>query len=305
MNKWILSALFIIVLGALVIDRGIAVQNAAQPTSKLQVVGSFYPMQYFASQIAGNTAEVITITPADAEPHDYEPSTGDIVKIDQAKLLILNGEVEAWGAKIKANLQGSSTTVITAGDGLFTRTLTENGSSSQDPHIWLDPILAKQEVAKISSALQQVNPSQVTLYQSNQQNLDIRLDQLDAQYKTGLAHCQKRDIVTSHAAFGYLGARYGLNQVAIAGLSPDEEPSAEQLATVTDFVKKNDIHYIFFESLVSPKLSQTIATETGVQTLELNPIEGLTAQDQQQGKDYFTIMESNLSNLQTALVCQK
>ena len=128
---------------------------------------------------------------------------------------------------------------------------------------------------------------------------------MDTEYKQGLSSCEGKNIITSHAAFGYLAAAYGLNQVPIAGLSPDAEPSPRQLADIAKFAKDNQVKYIFFESLVSPKLSQTIATEVGAQTLVLNPIEGLSEEEMSHGKTYFSVMQDNLTNLRTALQCTK
>ncbi|HSW97833.1 MAG TPA: zinc ABC transporter substrate-binding protein [Candidatus Saccharimonadales bacterium] len=272
----------------------------------LHIVTSFYPMYFFASQIAGDKADVYNVTPASAEPHDYEPTTQDIARIENSNLLVLNGgKLEAWGDKVKDTLQGSDVNVVTAGEGLADRTIEEEGKTIQDPHVWLDPILAKKEVAKITVALIAVDPKDTAYFQKNEKVLNTKLDMLNQSYKIGLTSCQKKDIVTSHAAFGYLGAQYGLNQVAISGVSPDEEPSAQKLAELADFVKKNDIKVIFFESLVSPKLSQTIANETGSQTLVLDPIEGIPEEQLKQGENYFTIMKQNLINLQTALKCSK
>ena len=124
-------------------------------------------------------------------------------------------------------------------------------------------------------------------------------------YRQGLSNCAEKNIITSHAAFGYLATTYGLNQVSISGLSPDAEPSPQQLADIVKFAKDSHVKYIFFESLVSPKLSQAIANEVGAQTLVLNPIEGLSDEELAQGKDYFSIMRNNLKNLQTALQCAK
>ncbi len=135
--------------------------------------------------------------------------------------------------------------------------------------------------------------------------LNQKLDQLDKTYAEGLKTCKQKDIITSHAAFGYLATRYGLNQVAISGISPDEEPSSQQLAEVAKFAKENDVKYIFFESLVSPKLSETIAHEIGAKTLVLDPLEGISDDDIKQGKNYFTVMENNLKNLQKALQCSQ
>ncbi|MCE9643126.1 MAG: zinc ABC transporter substrate-binding protein [Candidatus Andersenbacteria bacterium] len=288
-------------IGTLLVPRSKNTPTTQSP--KLQIIASFYPMAFFAEQIAGDNANVTNVTPAGAEPHDYEPSTQDIAQMEHASLIILNGNVEPWGDKIKTNLKNSSIKIITAGEGLATRTLTENDITSADPHVWLDPVLAKQEVRKISDAIIQIDPANKNLYTTNTNAVLQKLDQLDNTYKTGLASCTTKDIITSHAAFGYLAQQYGLNQLAIAGLSPDEEPSAQALIATAKFVQEHNVKYIFFESLVSPKLSQTIANETGAQTLELNPLEGLTKDQQQQGEDYFTVMYNNLHNLQTALSC--
>src|SRR6266480_1625675 len=126
-------------------------KNLANSSNKLQVTASFYPMYYFSSVIGGDKATVQNITPAGAEPHDYDPSTRDIANIQNSKLLVLNGgSLEAWGNKIKDNLQGTNTVIVTAGQGLATRKIKEEGKTGTDPHIWLDPILAKQEVARIN-----------------------------------------------------------------------------------------------------------------------------------------------------------
>lgn len=301
-SNLILGGLVLVgVLGGL-IAYGVSNKNTADST-KTKVVAGFYPMGYFASQIGGDMAEVRTITPAGAEPHDYEPTSKDLAAIETADLIVLNGGIEPWGEKVKVSLKEKSTIIVTAGDNLFTKEFTEDGQIEQDPHVWLDPQLAKQQVQKITQGFKKADPANASLYEANEKNLLNRLDGLDSSFRQGLTACTRRDIVTSHAAFAYLADRYGLKQVAISGLSPEEEPSAKDLAEVSKFVKDNDVKYIFFETLVSPKLSQTIATETGAQTLELNTLEGLTDDEIKDGSDYFTVMQSNLSNLQTALGC--
>lgn len=265
-------------------------------SNKLQVTASFYPLYFFASQIGGDKAEVKNITPAGVEPHDYDPSTQDIARIENGNMLILNGGVEAWGDKIKDNLKGKDVKIILAGEGLLTK---------EDPHIWLSPNLAKKEVAKITDSYISIDPANEDYYKNNEKNLNAKLDQLNTSYKTALANCQSKNIITSHAAFSYLAEQYGLKQIAISGLSPDEEPSAQQLIDVANFAKQNNVKYIFFETLISPKLSETIANEIGAKTLVLDPIEGISDDDIKQGKNYFTVMEDNLKNLQTALQCSK
>lgn len=270
---------------------------------KLQVTASFYPLFYFAQIIGGKHADVHNITPAGAEPHDYEPTTQDIARIERGDLLILNGGLEPWGDKIRAEVQGTKLQVVIAGQGLLSQRIVEAGQTAQDPHVWLSPPLAKLEVGRILDGFSAVDSANRDDYNEQAKLLEDELDQLDAAFRSGLSNCRRRDFVTSHTAFAYLAQAYELNQVSIAGLSPDSEPSARQLADIADLAKEKQIRFIFFESLVSPRLSETIAEEVGAKTLVLDPIEGLTDEQIRQGKSYFTVMRDNLANLQTALQC--
>lgn len=273
-------------------------RGAINQSGKLQVAASFYPLYFFAQQIGQDKTAVTNITPAGAEPHDYEPTARDMAIIENSKLIILNGNgFEAWGKRIEQNVNSTYTIVIKAGEGLA-------GESVLDPHIWIDPVLAQEMVDKILQGFSQVDSQNADFYRANAQFLKIRLDNLDKEYRNGLANCKSKDIITSHEAFGYLAKEYGLTQVPIAGLSPDAEPSPQQLANIVKFIKDNNIKYIFFESLVSPKLAQTIANETGIQTLVLDPLEGISKKDINKGEDYFSLMENNLINLKLALQCQ-
>jgi zinc transport system substrate-binding protein len=272
-------------------------------SNKLQVAASFYPLYYFASQIGGDKAEVINITPTGAEPHDYEPTARDIALIEQSQMLILNGlGLESWGQSIQQNINPQKTLLVFAKEGMIDGQMLDN---EVDPHIWLSPLVAENIVKNIADGFIKIDPANAQYYQANAENLKSKLENLDAAYRSDLANCRLKDFVTSHAAFGYLASTYGLKQINIAGLSPDAEPSPAQLAAITNIVKDKGIKYLFFESLASPKLAETIAAETGAQTLVLNPLEGLTKTEITQGKDYFTVMQDNLTNLQTALECQK
>lgn len=304
-KKYLIGVLLGIVCVGVIALLTRTIPTAPQPPGTLPVTASFYPLYFFAQQIGGDRVTVWNVTPAGAEPHDYEPTAQDIAHIEQSKVLVLNGGgLEPWGDSIRQNINPGHTTIVIAGEGLTTQHVMENNQDIIDPHVWLSPPLAKQMVDRITQGFITADPADASSYQANAAALTAELDDLDQAYRQGLAHCQQQNIVTSHAAFGYLATTYGLNQVPIAGLSPDAEPSAQQLAAIAQFAKNNHIHYIFFESLVSPKLSQTIATEVGAQTLVLNPIEGLTSDELAQGKDYFTEMRSNLAHLETALQCQ-
>lgn len=281
------------------------IQRPAVRSGKLQAAASFYPLYFFAQQIGGEKAMAINITPAGAEPHDYEPTARDLAQIEKSKVLILNGAgLEAWGNNIKQNLNSTNTVIVTVGEGLANQQITEEGKKITDPHIWLSPPLAKEIVDKIVQGFMQIDPVNKKYYQSNADTLKNELANLDKEYRQGLSNCLEKNIITSHAAFGYLAATYGLNQVPLAGLSPDAEPSPRQLADMVKFAKANKVKYIFFESLISPKLSETLATEVGAKTLALNSIEGLSEEEISQGKNYFTEMQNNLSNLRMALQCK-
>ncbi|KKT29190.1 MAG: ABC-type metal ion transporter, periplasmic subunit [Candidatus Collierbacteria bacterium GW2011_GWC2_44_18] len=270
---------------------GIGVRNDGR---KIRVVASLYPLYFLASEIGGDKILVRNITPSGTEPHDYEPTARDMAEIQKAKLLILNGgKLEAWGVKVKEDLKNVQ--VVEAGRGMFV---------GNDSHVWLSPQLAKKEVGNILAALILVDPKNEEYYSKNAKILNQKLDKLQEDYIQGLAGCMRKEVVTSHAAFGYLTREFGLTQVAIAGLSPDEEPSTKQMTEVARFAKEKNTKYIFFENLVSPKLAETIAEEIGAKTLILDPIEGISDNDLTQGKTYLTIMEDNLANLRTALECQ-
>jgi zinc transport system substrate-binding protein len=299
----VLGVVFIGLLTLLINNRKPVSVNS---TDKIEVTASFYPLYYFASQIGGDKASVINITPAGAEPHDYEPTPSDIASIENSKLLILQGTgLEAWGNDVKSNIDPTHTTIITVGQDLMTQNVVEDGNNIIDPHTWLSPPLASEMADKILAGFLAVDPVNKDYYQANEIKLKADLATLDTEYKQGLANCASKDIITSHAAFGYLATTYGLTQVPISGLSPDAEPSPKQLADVADFVKKNNVKYIFFESLVSPKLSETIARETGTKTMVLDPIEGIIPEDLAKGYNYLTVMESNLKNLELVLQCKQ
>lgn len=272
---------------------------------KLPVVVSFYPLYFFASEIGGEKASVINITPSGAEPHDFEPTARDMAKMENSKLIILNGgDLETWQNDIRKNIDPKSTQLVVAGEDLTMQKVTADGQVGIDPHVWLSPVLAQKMVDRIAQGFAQADSKNKDYYNANADALKNKLAQLDAQYEQRLSDCARKDIITAHAAFGYLVAEYGLKQVSLAGLSPDAEPSPSQLAEITKFARDNGVKYIFFESLASPKLAETLASEVGAQTLVLDPLEGLGADDLAQGKNYLTVMQDNLTNLRTALECQ-
>lgn len=274
-------------------------------SNKIQVAASFYPLYEFAKQVGGDKVDVTNITPPNEEPHDYDPSPTELVTAQNARLFIYDGAtIEPWVDRFLPNFKH---TIVKASNGVHLyQGEAEGGDTSpniKDPHFWLDPVLAKQIVTNIKNGLTKVDPQATDYFTRRADAYNVRLAKLDEDYKVGLKQCQTRTIITSHAAFGYLGRRYNLTVVPIAGLSPDEEPSAAKLANLAKLVKQKDIQYVFFESLVSPRLADTIASETGAKTLVFDPIEGISQADQQKGRDYISVQEENLRNLKQALAC--
>lgn len=264
---------------------------------KISVAASFYPLYFLAAEIGGDRAEVFSVTPAGTEPHDYELTPNEMMKIENSRLLVINGSgFEAWGEDIFKNIDPRETVAVRAGDGL--------PGDGSDPHFWLSPVLAGQMADNILAGFIKADPAGAAYYEIRAADLKNKLSALDAEYRAGLAGCAKKVIITAHAAFGHLAAAYGLEQKAIAGLSPESEPSPREMAAIASFAQANGVEYIFFESLVSPKLAETIAREAGAKTLVLNPLEGLTAEEIAAGQDYLSEMRRNLSNLRIALQCR-
>lgn len=273
---------------------------------KINIVTSFYPLQYLAETIGGEHVAVTGLTPPGVEPHDFEPSPKDIKAVSKADIFLYNGGgFEPWVSKwTTGNFEKMPYSVNMvkflqdAGVGLIDK------GNVADPHVWLDPSLMKKEVEILRDILATRDPSNESIYTSNASRLSDKLDALDAQYKESLASCEVRDIVVSHEAFGYLGRAYGISIISIAGISPDEEPSTKTLAHISDIAKERNIKFVFFEAVASPKLSLTIAREIGAETLVLNTLESLTAEELRQGKDYMLAMEENLNNLKKAMICK-
>lgn len=270
------------------------------PNGNLRVTASFYTLEFFAKKIGGEFINVYPLTPNGVEPHEYEPTPNDMTKILQSDILFLNGGgLETWQDKIRKNL-GKKTLVVIVGDELFEKSATDEFN----PHIWLSPRLAKIMTRRISAALQQADSVHKNYFEKRADFLEKELTELDGEFKASLNNCSKHTFITTHSAFGYLAKDYNLTEVAIAGLSPDSEPSPKQLARIASLAQNNDIKYIFSESLGSPKFSKTIANEIGAQTLTLDPLEGLSDKDIKNGENYFTVMKRNLNNLKIGLECK-
>ncbi len=253
-------------------------------------MAAFYPLAFAAEQVAGAGVEVKNLTPAGAEPHDLELTPGDVRAVDGAALVLYlgSGFMPGLEAALKERPGPSLELLAVARKGA-------GASLAGDPHVWLDPIRYAAMVRAIGAKLGK---------RPEADRLVRKLDRLDAEFRRGLAHCARRRIVTSHAAFGYLAARYGLEQVPLEGLSPEAEPPARTVARLVGLVRASGATTVFAETLISAKLAETVAREAAVGTAVLDPLEGLTSSEVAAGADYFSIMRSNLATLQKALGCK-
>ncbi|MDP4108926.1 MAG: metal ABC transporter substrate-binding protein [Bacillota bacterium] len=265
---------------------------------KLSVCTSFYAMYDFASKIGGDKINILNMVPAGTEPHDWEPSASDIANLEKADIFIYNGiGMESWTDKVLSSLENKKLTAVQASSGISLLGGTDKG----DPHIWLSPEKAKREMENIKNALSAKDPGNKNFYEENYKKYSAEFDALDGEFCSKLSPLPKKDIVVAHQAFGYLCADYGLNQIPIEGLSADSEPNPAKMAEIISIAKQKKIKVIFFEELVSPKVSETIAKAASAETKVLNPLEGLTDEQEAKGEDYFSLMRENLSMLEEAL----
>ncbi|MEH7307774.1 metal ABC transporter substrate-binding protein [Neobacillus drentensis] len=280
-------------------------EKIKEGTKKLQIVTTFYPMYYFTQKVAGSSANVELLIPNGAEPHDWEPTAKDMAKIQDADMFIYNSRYfESWTEKVLKSINDPNLTVVEASKGIELMNALESEeqhhgdhASSKDPHVWLSPVLAQQEVDTITQALEKQDPSNKNQYEKNADKFKSQLADLDHLYKETIDKAKKKEFVTQHAAFGYLAKQYGLTQIPIAGLSPDVEPTLGKLKELAEVTKKKNVKVIYFEGLTSSKVAQTLANEIGAKTEVLNPLEGLTKEDQEKGLDYIDVMKENLETL--------
>lgn len=307
---------------------------AETDSRKMKVFTTIYPLYDFVKNVGREKVEVSYLVPPGTEPHEWEPSPKDLAELQKADVFIYCGAgMEGWIDKaLKAiaapklvvvdssqNIQlisgndeedshdehGEQTAPDRDGKGKHNKEekpgQEHSHSAGTDPHIWVDPLNAVTMVENITAGLVKADPSNKEFYEANGVEYRKKLEALNEEYKSGLANATRKEFVTSHAAFGYLAGRYGLVQVPIRGLSPEVEPTPTRMAEVVKMAREKEIRYIFFESLVSPKISQVIATEIGAETLVLNPVDGLSQEELKAGKDYLSVMRENLVNLQKAL----
>ena len=300
-----------IILVTAVVALGLAAcgSNApARDSAQLRVVASFYPLAEAAHQVGGPHVVVTNLTPPGGEPHDLEPTTRQVDRILGADVVIEMGRRFQPGVEAATRHRPKGTTLAVLDQlGIPAGSVAEEGApgSGVDPHVWLDPTTMRSVVTAIAHTLERLAPTPTiaTDIRGRAAAYDARLAALGSEYAAGLRTCASRTIVTSHAAFGWLARRYHLEQRAITGLAPEQEPDPRRIAELVDLVRTEHLTTIFTETLVSPKVARALAREAGVQTAVLDPLEGLTAARLAAGDDYLGVMRSNLQRLRTALSC--
>ncbi len=276
--------------------------------SRVDVQASFYPLQWIAEQVGADAVSVASLTPPGAEPHDLELTPRDVAALGEADLVVYLADFQpAVDEAIDQEASGTALDAADYGSLELTYTPIEEGeeatdeAGATDPHFWLDPMRLADVADAVAERLGELDPDNAEQFNGNAAQLRSSLEGLDNEFTEGLAACDNTDLVTSHNAFGYLAKAYGLTQVGITGLTPEEEPSAADLAEVADFVEENDVRTIYYETLISSAIADAVASETGAQTAVLDPLEGLT--DESSGSDYLEVMRSNLDSLRAGQPC--
>ena len=312
-----------------------------ESNGKLYVYASVYPIYDFTKKIGGDKINLSMLTKPGEEPHHYEPSSDDIKNLSKADLFIYNGAgLESFTDKIIESNPDLKTCQASEGVDLIKAThdhdhdhdfcqnsddanhnhnhenennhnheAKENHSSHEeehhhgmyDPHTWLSIKNAKIEMENIKNKLSEIDPDNASYYQKNFDKYAKMCDDLDKEYSQKISVLPNRVMVVSHQAFGYLCGDYGLSQVPIKNISNEDEPDAQTMAQIIDYIKKNNIKYICVEEMTSTKIADTIKAETGAQIKVLSPVETLTQEQMDKGEDYFSIMENNLKILEEVL----
>lgn len=266
-----------------------------------KIVAAFYPLAWLAGQVAGPDATVQNLTKPGAEPHDLELTPRQVVDVGEARLAFyIQGVQPAVDKAVHEHAKGHSLDAAS-----LVKTLPapqdEADHSAEDPHLWLDPSRFATVTTALGERLASIDASHAAGYRSRAAQVVTKLTALDGEFRTGLRDCARKEIVTSHSAFGYLAQRYGLTQVGVTGLDPQAEPSPGRLASLTQLVRRTRATTVFTETLASPKTATTLANEAGVRTEVLDPVEGVRPGS---SDDYFSIMRRDLATLRPALGCR-
>jgi zinc transport system substrate-binding protein len=285
--------------------------NTASENKKLQVATTLFPLYDFAKNIGQDKADVFLILPPGVEPHSFDPKPGDLIFINNADIFIYTGKfMEPWAEDILGSIKNENLLVVDASGGINLISLVAEGQSENttpiDPHIWLDFDNDKTIVDSIATAFAEKDPKNKSFYEKNAKEYKMKLAELDEKYASSLSYCKSKKIIyAGHYAFGYLAKRYGLEYIAAQGISPDAEPTINDLINLVNQIESSNIKYVFYEELASPKIAEMLSKETGAKLLFLNPAANISKEQLESGATFISIMESNLKNLKIGLEYNK
>ncbi|RDY71845.1 adhesin [Halobacillus trueperi] len=310
-------------------------ESESDENGELSVYTTVYPLQFFTEQIGGETVNVQSILPPGSDAHTYEPTTKEMVKMAEADLFIYNGAgLEGYAKKISESIQPEGVEILEAAADIDLKEhVHDHGEDAQaedehaheedshgedehvdeedsheghdhgelDPHVWLDPVRAVQMAEGIKKQLIEMNPEQEELYQENYNELQAKLMDLDHEFHDRVESKTKSKVIVSHAAYGYWEEAYGIEQIAVSGLSPTNEPSQKDLENIVQVAESNNLEYVVFEQNITPKVSEVIQNEIGAEALRFHNLSVLTEDNVDNDENYFTLMEQNLDVLTKAL----
>jgi zinc transport system substrate-binding protein len=308
MQRKILLSLITIVLIVVIVGAIVGVYLSTNPStnprSTLKVLATFYPLYNFAQNVGGNKIEASILVPETIDVHDFEPIPSSIQLVATADVLIYNGAgLEPWISEVVNAADNSKLVLVDSSKGIPLLPVSpefQRNNQTVDPHIWLNPVLAKQQVNNILQGLIQADPADSQYFTQNAQAYESKLDDLNSQIISATTNVKTRYFVTFHEAFAYFAKQYNLTQISIAGPF-QEEPTPSGIQNVINAIHQYHLLYVGYESLENPAISQGISSETNVTLILMNPIEGLTAQDKTAGKDYLSLMQEDVTNIALAL----
>ena len=300
-------------------------------TEQLIVMTTIYPLQFFAGEIGGDYVEATSILPSGSDAHSYEPTSKEMIAVAEADLFIYNeAQAESYAVTIKEALADEEVAFLEASTGLDMITYLHDHShtetdheeedahdheaedhedeadaqahgSDYDTHVWLSPKLSIDLSENILEELIRLMPEQESYFRANYDTLVEELTALDESFETVLDEVPNKTILVTHAAYNYWARDYGIEQLAVTGLSPSNEPSQQQLIELIDLVEDRAIDTILFEQNISSKVSEVIRDEAGLETKELHNLSTLRTEDIEADEDYFSLMERNLTVLEDVL----
>jgi zinc transport system substrate-binding protein len=311
-NKIIVGiiALVAIVGGMIALSQIKGTKQKNIDAGKIKITTTLFPLYDMAKNIGADKADVSLLVPPGVEPHTFEPKPNDIIKINEANCFVYTGRfMEPWAEDIIKGVINKNLIVVDASKG--TRMIPaifpdrDEPRGALDPHIWLDFDNAKIMAKNIADALAAANPADKAFFEKNADAYNTKLTELDAAFRKTLSTCKSKEIIYGgHYAFGYVAKRYGLRYLAAQGVAPDAEPTARDLVRLIEQIKKNNIHYVFYEELTSPKIAETIARETHAKILLLNAAHNVTKDQFERGVSLFEILNTDLEQLKIGLECQ-